>query len=64
MLFRSYVIHPAVIVVLRGAAKGAQFTEFLIDRAFIQYITVCMLSTATAVIYVRAKEGLMKNMKK
>lgn len=59
-----YVIHPAVIVVLRGVAKGAQFTEFLIDRAFIQYITVCMLSTATAVIYVRAKEGLMKNMKK
>lgn len=50
-----YVIHPAVIVALRGAAKAAGLTEILIDHVFVQYILVCMLSLAAAVVYVWVK---------
>ncbi|MCI8408885.1 MAG: acyltransferase family protein [Lachnospiraceae bacterium] len=39
-----YIIHPAVIVVVRGIAKITKSTKLLIDNTFIQYLTVCVLS--------------------
>lgn len=39
-----YIIHPAVIVVVRGIAKITKSTKLLIDNTFIQYLTVCALS--------------------
>ncbi len=50
-----YVIHPAVIVVLRGTAKAAGLKELLIDHAFIQYILVCAVSMAAAAVFAGVK---------
>ncbi|MDE6937728.1 MAG: amino-acid racemase, partial [Lachnospiraceae bacterium] len=56
-----YVIHPAVIVVLRGTAKAAGLKELLIDHAFIQYILVCAVSMAAAAVFAGVKKNcLMK----
>lgn len=45
-----YIIHPAVIIALRGAAKVTGLTEILVDNPFVQYISVCLLSLAAAFI--------------
>jgi len=56
-----YVIHPAVIVVLRGTAKAAGLKELLIDHAFIQYILVCAVSMAAVAVFAGVKKNcLMK----
>lgn len=39
-----YMIHPAVIVLVRGIAKVTKSTKLLIDNTFMQYLTVCVLS--------------------
>ena len=39
-----YVLHPAVIIVLRGIAKVTKLTYILIDNTLIQYVAVCLLS--------------------
>lgn len=39
-----YIIHPAVIVLLRGIAKATKLTELLIKNTLIQYLSVCLLS--------------------
>ena len=39
-----YIIHPAVIILLRGIAKAAKLSNILIDNNFIQYLCVCALS--------------------
>ncbi|MDE6232809.1 MAG: amino-acid racemase, partial [Lachnospiraceae bacterium] len=43
-----YIIHPAVIIVVRGIAKVTRLTKILVDNTFIQYISVCVLSLAAA----------------
>ncbi len=43
-----YIIHPAVIVLLRGIAKKAKMTELLIENTLIQYLSVCLLSVSIA----------------
>lgn len=48
-LFRSaalwiYVLHPAFIVVLRGAAKLLHLTALLVDNSLIHFLAVCALS--------------------
>lgn len=43
-----YIIHPAVIIVLRGIAKVTKLTKILIDNTFIQYISICVLSLIAA----------------
>ena len=45
-----YIIHPAVIVLLRGIAKKAKLTELLIDNTLIQYLSVCLLSVSIAFV--------------
>lgn len=39
-----YMLHPAMIIVVRGAAKILHAEKLLIDHSLIHYITVCCLS--------------------
>lgn len=41
-----YVIHPAAIVVWRGAVKALKLPSFFMDNSFIKYFAVCLLSVA------------------
>ncbi len=44
-----YVIHPAVLVCVRGAAGAAGLTNIFVENTFMEFITVSMLSlTASA----------------
>ena len=42
-----YILHPAVIVAVRGIAKPLHLTELLVDNNLIHYIVVGLLSTAS-----------------
>ena len=53
-----YVLHPAVIVVLRGLAKGLGLTKVLVDNTFVQYVSVCGVSLLGAFLFVRLKDGV------
>jgi serine/alanine racemase len=46
-----YVIHPAIIVILRGAAKAVKLSPVLVEQTMIQYILVCALSVAAVYIF-------------
>lgn len=39
-----YVLHPAFIVVIRGAAKLLHLTGLLVDNSLLHYLAVCLLS--------------------
>lgn len=39
-----YIIHPAVIIIVRKIAKVIGLTKILVDNSFFQYISVCFLS--------------------
>lgn len=39
-----YIIHPAVIILLRGIAKIIHLTDLLIDNTIVQYFFVCTVS--------------------
>lgn len=39
-----YVLHPAIIVLLRGVAKFAGQTKWMIDNTLIEYALVCLIS--------------------
>ncbi len=41
-----YILHPAVIVLLRGFAKITGLAEMLTENTFVQYLAVCALSLA------------------
>lgn len=43
-----YIIHPAVIILLRGIARAMKLTDILIENNFIQYLCVCALSVGIA----------------
>lgn len=43
-----YILHPALIVVLRGIARPLHATELLVDNSLIHYVIVCLLSAAVA----------------
>ena len=45
-----YVIHPAVIIALRGAAKAAGLTWLLVDNTLVQFLTVTAASFAAAAL--------------
>ena len=48
-----YVIHPAVIVVLRGIAEWLGLTKLLIANTFVQYISVSGVSLSAAFVFVK-----------
>lgn len=43
-----YILHPALIVIIRGAARPLHMTELLVDNSLIHYLAVCLLSAAAA----------------
>lgn len=45
-----YIIHPAVIVLLRGIAKKTNLTGLLIENTLVQYLSVCLLSVSAAFV--------------
>ena len=53
-----YVIHPLMIVCVRGAAKLVHLEGLFIENSFVHYIAVCLLSCAFAVILQRVLERL------
>lgn len=40
-----YILHPAVIVAVRGMAKVLHLTALLVDNSLLHYLTVALLST-------------------
>lgn len=59
-----YIIHPAVIVLIRGIAKVTKSTKLLIDNTFVQYLSVCVLSIIIVffiiLVFGRRKERCIK----
>ncbi len=45
-----YIMHPAVIVLLRGIAKKTKLTGLLIENTLMQYLAVCLLSVILAFV--------------
>ncbi len=45
-----YVLHPAMIVVVRGGAKAIHATAFFVENSLIHYLTVCLCSAAAALV--------------
>ena len=43
-----YLLHPAVIVLVRGAAKALGMTELLVDNTLVHFFAVCVVSFAGA----------------
>lgn len=58
-----YILHPAVIVAVRGIAKPLQMTGILVDNSLIHYIAVALLSAAAGffISYVSGKVKLAGN---
>ena len=55
-----YLIHPAIIVAVRGLAKAAGMQKLLIDNSILHYIAVAIGSLAAAAVlslFVRRKPG-------
>lgn len=59
-----YILHPAVIVILRGIAKVLGFTKLLIENTMIQYLSVCMLSLFFVLIIQLCMEGMKRYVSK
>ncbi len=45
-----YIIHPLMIIVVRGVAKVVHLETLLIENSLIHYIVVCLLSCAFAIV--------------
>lgn len=45
-----YVLHPAMIVALRGAAKAVHLEKLLAKNSLIHYLVVCLLSCGAACV--------------
>ena len=56
-----YILHPALIVVVRGAAKALHLTELLVDNSLLHYITVACLSAAVGFAIAGVQSKLLKS---
>lgn len=52
-----YVVHPAVLVVLRGLAEWLGLTKLLVADTFVQYISVCVVSALAALVYTKLSDA-------
>ena len=52
-----YILHPAMVVALRGGAKVVGLTEILVENSLVHYLGVCALSflAAGAIAWVLAR---------
>ncbi len=55
-----YLIHPLMIVVIRGAAKILNAEDLLINNNLIHFIVVCISSCIIGFIYISKKKGSIK----
>ncbi len=55
-----YVLHPAVIVALRGMAQLLGLKKLLVENTFVQYLSVCAGTLLAAYVYLRLKERLAR----
>ena len=49
-----YILHPLVIILVRGAAKAAGLTALFVENSFVHYLTVCLVSFGIALFAVYA----------
>lgn len=56
-----YILHPAFIVVVRGAAKSLHLTAVLVDNSLIHYLTVALLSVGAGISTAFLQGKLLKN---
>ena len=54
-----YILHPAFIVVVRGAAKVLGLTDFLVNNSILHYITVALLSVAAGFLMVYIQKYIL-----
>lgn len=59
-----YVIHPAVIVVLRGIAERLGLTKLLVANTFVQYVSVCAVSLLAAFLFVKLSASVGGRLRK
>lgn len=43
-----YLLHPIIIILIRGVAKVTRFTDLLITNTLVHYISVCILTITAA----------------
>jgi len=55
-----YIIHPMIIILIRGFARAAGLTAFLVGNSLIHYITVCIVSCIISIFI----SMLLQNKKK
>ncbi len=53
-----YILHPLVIILVRGAAKAAGLTALFVENSFVHYLTVCLVSFGIAIFAVYARMRL------
>lgn len=58
-----YLIHPAIIILIRGIAKAAKCTSLLVDQTFVLYLLVCALSGAAAFLIQFLIQSLVQHRK-
>lgn len=52
-----YVIHPLVIILVRGAAKYTGTAALLVENPMVHYLAVCAGSLAAAALYFRRRQA-------
>lgn len=57
-----YILHPAFIIVVRGAAKPLHLTAVLVDNSLLHYLTVALLSAGTGIFLTLLREKLPKSL--
>lgn len=55
-----YILHPAIIVGIRGAARAFGLTRLLVDSSLIHFVTVCLVSLAASVFLAIAADYTRK----
>lgn len=56
-----YILHPAFIVVVRGAAKVLHLTALLVENSLLHYLAVALLSAAAGFLLTCLQERLLKS---
>lgn len=52
-----YLIHPGVIILVRGASKAVRFAGVLVSNSLLHFLTVCICSAVIAVLIVLMFRG-------
>ncbi|MFF2889919.1 acyltransferase [Paenibacillus sp. NPDC057967] len=53
-----YLLHPAVLIAVRGVAGAAGMKPLLVDHSLVHYIAVCVLTTIVSILVARLLDRL------